>query len=373
MKRVLLVSKPVVPPWSDSSKNLVRDLALGIDRYQLHLMGNGQCPFERANVTWENVYSGAGSYAPSARQNARALWRVARPDRGIDLYHFFFAPNPTTSRILGPLMRAKRARSVHTVCSVPRSLDEVRRLLFADRVVAVSDHTADALQRAGVPGVRRIYPCIDPDRLRHDGENPLARELGVTGVPVVLYAGDLELPGMPELLVALLAQLRRLPTRAHLVIAARNKTAETRAAREALVTAATSAGLADGLSMLAEVAHVDQLLALTDVAVLPVPTLYRKMDIPLVLLEAMGREIPIVVSDLPPLVELTRDGGGAVVPVGDAGALGQRVGELLVDPDRRTRMGRAARRRVLAEFSIPCATRAYERVYEEILDEPDER
>ena len=42
MKHVLFVSKPVAPPWSDSSKNLVRDLAEGIDRFHLHLIEHGR-------------------------------------------------------------------------------------------------------------------------------------------------------------------------------------------------------------------------------------------------------------------------------------------------------------------------------------------
>jgi glycosyltransferase involved in cell wall biosynthesis len=265
------------------------------------------------------------------------------------------------------MMRLKRQRTVHTVCSVPRDVVRARRLLFADRVVAVSDHTADALTRAGVAGVRRIYPCIDPDRLQFAGENALAKALRVEGQTVVLYAGDIELTGVPHLLVELLAGMRRLSPGTTLVIAARNKTTETSVARRAVQEAAAAAGLSDGLRLLEEVERIDQLLALTTVAILPVPTLLRKMDIPLVLLEAMAQEIPIVVSDLPPLRELARDDCGITVPAGDVEALLRSVTGLLGDADRRRRMGRAGRSRVQMEFSIARAAKAYEDLYEEIL------
>ncbi len=38
MPEVLFVSKPVAPPWNDSNKNLVRDLARGMTRYRPHVM-----------------------------------------------------------------------------------------------------------------------------------------------------------------------------------------------------------------------------------------------------------------------------------------------------------------------------------------------
>jgi phosphatidylinositol alpha-1,6-mannosyltransferase len=34
MARVLMISKPVAPPWNDSSKNLVRDVASHLERHR---------------------------------------------------------------------------------------------------------------------------------------------------------------------------------------------------------------------------------------------------------------------------------------------------------------------------------------------------
>ena len=71
MAEVLFVSKPVAPPWNDSSKNLVRDIAGHLERHSPVLMGRpGQaCPIDRGRV--EAVYGAAseGSFAPSIREN----------------------------------------------------------------------------------------------------------------------------------------------------------------------------------------------------------------------------------------------------------------------------------------------------------------
>ena len=59
MAEVLFVSKPVAPPWNDSSKNLVRDIAGHLRRHSPVLMGRaGQTnPIDRGRV--EAVYRAA--------------------------------------------------------------------------------------------------------------------------------------------------------------------------------------------------------------------------------------------------------------------------------------------------------------------------
>jgi phosphatidylinositol alpha-1,6-mannosyltransferase len=369
LTRVLLVSKPIAPPWNDSSKNLARDLALGVERAEVHLMGTGAEPFSKPNVIWERVYREAGDFAPGLRQNARALRRVACRDPAVGIYHFFFAPNPTTSAVLRAVMRLKRQRTVHTVCSRPFDPSGSARLLFADRVVAVSDDTAAALRSAGVPGVTRIYPSVEPERLRFEGTNALARELGLEGLAVALFAGDIEVEGVVSLLTRTAVLLHRDAPTARLVVAVRDKTRDSRPARAALERELHAAGVRDAVVLLGQVDRMDQLLALTSVAVLPVPTLHRKMDLPLILLEALGLGIPIVVSDLPPLLELLRSPCGWAVPVGDAAALAATLSRVLADAELRARAGAAGRSAVLREFSIRAAARAYEEIYGELEHE----
>jgi len=79
------------------------------------------------------------------------------------------------------------------------------------------------------------------------------------------------------------------------------------------------------------------------------------------LLEAMAHGRAAVVTDCGGLPELVVEGQtGRVVPVGDAGALGRALAELLVDDAARERMGEAAARRVEAEFTLERVTERLE-------------
>lgn len=69
-------------------------------------------------------------------------------------------------------------------------------------------------------------------------------------------------------------------------------------------------------------------------------------------LEAMAFAVPCVGSDSCAMPEIIADGvTGAVVPAGDADALGARLLELAADPDAARRMGEAARARLLERFT----------------------
>ena len=88
-----------------------------------------------------------------------------------------------------------------------------------------------------------------------------------------------------------------------------------------------------------------------------------------VLLEAMAMALPVVSTELGTGTSWVNQDGvtGRVVPANDPAALAQAIRELLADPERRRQMGRAARERVEAEFSLPRMVRRIEAVYERVL------
>ncbi len=97
-----------------------------------------------------------------------------------------------------------------------------------------------------------------------------------------------------------------------------------------------------------------------------VPSLYEGFSLPTA--ELMACETPLVVSRAGAIPEVVgRDGECAdLVTPGDVGELELAIAELLDDPERRARMGKAGRARVLDRFSwhaVAVATAAaYERV-----------
>lgn len=96
----------------------------------------------------------------------------------------------------------------------------------------------------------------------------------------------------------------------------------------------------------------DQFLALLGVSAVHVYLTYPFL-LSWSLIEAMAMECAIVASDTPPLHDAIRNGReGLLVPFFDRAALVDAICSLLDDPARRAILGRQARERALAEFSL---------------------
>jgi len=368
MADVLMISKPVGPPWNDSSKNLVRDLALGMTRHRAVVLTRRHEPVALGQARAEGIYApGTAGFSPALRDNARVLLRLLTGER-LDLWHFFFAPNPRTSRASAFASRLRRVPTVQTVCSAPRADADARRLLFADKTVVLSRHTETRLLEAGVPrgSLVRIpppVPALTPptDAARRATRVRLSLPLDA---PLVLYPGDLELSEGASVAVDALAQLATRD--AVLIMACRAKTAGARDAEARLREQAGRAGVQQRVLWVGETPRIHDLLAAVDVVVLPAENLYAKMDHPLVLLEAMALARPVVVAAGSPAAELA-EGEGAVAVPARPDSVAEAVDALLADVEARAALGDRARRHVLAVHGIEAVARAHEALYDELL------
>jgi len=88
---------------------------------------------------------------------------------------------------------------------------------------------------------------------------------------------------------------------------------------------------------------------------------------PMVLMEAMAGGLPVVAYAAGGVRELVDAipgcPAGYVVPIGDVGAVAQRVQQLCGDPEARSRMGAAGRAAVEARFTLERAIVAHEQIY----------
>jgi phosphatidylinositol alpha-mannosyltransferase len=88
----------------------------------------------------------------------------------------------------------------------------------------------------------------------------------------------------------------------------------------------------------------------------------------IVLIEAMASGVPVVAADIAGYDEVVTTGlDGLLVPPGNPGALAAAVGELLADPDRRSRLAGAGRERA-RHYAWPRVAQQVEAVYREVLD-----
>lgn len=89
------------------------------------------------------------------------------------------------------------------------------------------------------------------------------------------------------------------------------------------------------------------------------------------ILEAMATGLPVLATNVGGNVELVQEGEtGMLVPPADHVAMARAMRTYLVNPDVRSRHGRAGRKVVEDRFSIDAMVQGYLTVYDRLLDEP---
>ncbi|MFT3922507.1 MAG: glycosyltransferase family 4 protein [Myxococcales bacterium] len=368
MAAVLFVSKPIAPPWNDSGKNLVRDLARGLRRHRATLMVRGESDAQLTSADLAPIYRAhSGGFAPGLSDQARVMAHLLS-SRSYRLWHFFFAPNPKSCLAGRIATGLRRTRSVHTLSSAPKDPRAIVPQLFADVSVALSRHTQDRLLNAGLAPERlvRIAPAIEPlhapsaERFLH-----LRDELGLPrDAFVVVYPGDLEFGEGGSLCIEAVRALGRSDVR--LVMACRTKTPRAVTVEHALKERVAREGLSHQVSFVGETRRIHDLLACADVVCLPSADLYAKMDYPLVLLEAMSLARTVIVAKGSAAEELCEGDAALSVEV-QADALAAALTQLADQPHRRAQVGLTASRAVGERYTYTAMAAAYEALYDRLL------
>jgi glycosyltransferase involved in cell wall biosynthesis len=371
--RVLFVSKPIAPPWNDGSKNLVRDVARNLVRARPTVLTTEGAPSLGDRVAMEPIYATAGRFAPGLAQNARVVRRLLGGD-ALDVWHFVFAPNPASSTVARVTSRTRRllgwkGRVVQTIASAPRSFDGVSQWIFGDVVVVVSEWMRGRLLGAGAKqDVRVIQPCAEaPATPTEERKRAVRASLDLGDAPIVLYPGDYEVSrGAATVARAVAALTAKVPA-ARVVFACRAKTAKTAEARAVVERDLRAAGLHDRTRHAGDVSDMPALLAASSAVAFPVDDLYGKVDVPLVLLEALALGIPVVAARGGPLEALA---SARFVDPDDDAALAAELTRFLLDPTFARDVAARGTSLFAARFTPRAAAAAYDDLYGEALASP---
>jgi phosphatidylinositol alpha-1,6-mannosyltransferase len=368
------VSKPIVPPWHDGSKNLVRDVASHLRRARPTVLVTDapRDPLLGDRVATEAVYRSSGRFAPSVTANARVLARLLAKDPH-DLWHFVFAPNPASSAA-GRVARATRrmlgwrGKVVQTIASAPRDFDGVKRLLFGDVIVVLSEWTRARLLAEGVSGhLEVIPPCAAaPVRPSPAAIERVRERYDLGDEKVVLYPGDYEVSTGATTFADAIPSLAARSRETVFVFACREKTTGAGAARARVMEQIASAGLSGRVRHVGEIDDLHALLAASSVVAFPVDDLYGKVDLPLVLLEALSLGVPMVLARGGPLETLT---AASFVDPGDAAELAAAILALLETSGEAEAKGARGKELYERSFAPQVVANRYDALYEEMTTE----
>ena len=255
--------------------------------------------------------------------------------------------------------------SEHAEYAQRRWAAETRAMLAVDAVVTLSEAMRREVIERGVAEDRAVVVAngVDVEFFAPRPRDPaLAARLGLSGRAVFGYLGNLDHAREgQELLVEATAHLRARGRKVACLIVGDG------ARRAELEALAVRRGVADAVVFAGQVPHneVPALYAQFDVFVVP-----RRDDraarfvTPLKPFEAMASGVPLVVSDLPALVEVAApEERGLRFPTDDVDGLVAVLERLLGDPALATRLGAAGRAWVTAERTWASNGRRYRDLY----------
>jgi glycosyltransferase involved in cell wall biosynthesis len=130
--------------------------------------------------------------------------------------------------------------------------------------------------------------------------------------------------------------------------------------REDLVGLARKLGIEDRVVFAGYRRDVARVLAAIDVFVSPT----HREGFGVAVAEAMAMEVPVITSRIPPLTQIVTEGEtGLFAEVGNADEFAAAIETLLISPQRRTEIGKAARRHVISHFSLTGMCQAHEQLF----------
>ncbi len=366
-----MISKPIVPPWDDSAKNIVAAQIRHSATYRYCILTDGSSQAQLQNAVAAPIYSNRGRYSPGFFENLRVMGYGMR-SRGVSLYHYFFAPNLVSSLAGRVQKTVARVKTVQTICSAPASYEGIRSLIFTDRVIVLSAHTKRALVNAGIDRdrIRYIKPGIEPlTPLAKIERNDLRRAYDLPiQAPVVVFPGDYEFSQAANTVARAVPLLHKALPEIIVVFACRIKRAPSLRIRDAIKRDLKAVGRVGSVRFLEDIPDMPAFIGAADLVLMPAESLYAKMDVPLVLLEALSRGVPVVLSATPPLDELLETGAGVGVPPCDPQALADAVISLIKNRPLREKMGHTGTRAVNTHYCAATMAAAVESVYDEVLN-----
>jgi glycosyltransferase involved in cell wall biosynthesis len=200
------------------------------------------------------------------------------------------------------------------------------------------------------------FVSVIPNGVRPAAPGPatLRRELNLApGDPLIVAVGNLyPVKGHAHLIAGFAAIANEFPT-AHLAIAGRGEL------RDALQECAVAHHIADRVHLLGLRADVAGVLASADLFAMP--SLAEGM--PLSLLEALFRGLPVVATDVGEVRQMLAGGAGVVVEPANSAQLAIAMRGILRDPSRARSLGEVARGRAATKFDLQHTVDRYADLY----------
>ena len=368
MKKILLVTRPIAPPWDEASKNFAFYLAKTLSSFNFFLLTNGFIPNLPSHIHQKPIYT---SNKLSYFQKIRLL-KLVRMKNDFDIIHFMLTPNKLNTFSFKTFIKSKRAKIIQTIATLREDLfkdEDFKNILFADLIITYSDYAKNKLVSLGFQNVTRIYPGIDLTHYKKkEKKSEYMQKYGFYDSDFVInFSGEyMRLGAMNDVVQSFIEISKAIPN-AKLSLAVRIKNAQDAEKKKEVMEIFKKNNLIERVAFHDDGTYeMPDIYNLCDISIFPVRDMIGKFDVPLAVIEAMACEKPVIISDLPILREFAKEENSVRIEKGNIKQLNAAILDLYENPDKRNLIGKNARLYVEENFDINSVAKQYQTVYEKL-------
>ena len=367
-KKVLLATRPLVPPWDEASKNFAYFLAKHITKHRLTVFTTPTVlPELPTTVTQDPCYTGAHL---DFNQKLRLLNALRKHRDYFDITHYLFTPTRRNTSMIKFLSHPSHGKTIQTIATLREDLykpSELKNLFFADHLVVYSDYSKTRLEKLGFTNVSRIYPGIDLDLYQPRAKDAAAMKFfNLTESDfVVMYPGEYMRLGATDMITLwLIDHYKKSPnSKMKFVFACRIKHDDDAMKKNEIKQRFERAGIMKNILFTDTYGDMPTLYSIADVVIFPVNDMRGKFDVPLVIIEAYASGKPVILSDLPIFGEFSGSEFCVTIPRGSIADLREKLAYLRDNQEVRNTLGRNARTFVEKNFDLKKTVDEYESLY----------
>lgn len=373
MRKILLVTRPIAPPWDEASKNFAYTLAKSFsaqENLELHLMTRGILPELPKNIVQENIYTSSENDFTFSQKIRSLLFQWKNKDK-FDIAHYFFTPTKLNSFVIKNFLRNNKTKTIQTVATLREDIfsdTEIKSLMFADQIITYSDYAKNKLNSLGFEKVTRIYPGIDLEYYK-----PSPKDEGLLSTFnfqlsdfIVAYHGEYTRLGATDDIVNFILKYYSIlkENNIKIVFACRIKNDADQRKKEEVMKKLEENNCLDRAVFTDTVFDVAKIYNMSDAIIFPVQNMQGKFDVPLAAIEPMACEKPVIISDLPILQEFAKPEHSVIIEKGNIEQLKNAILDLYNNPEKRMALGKNARKFVEEKFDIKKVAEEYKKIYE---------
>lgn len=367
MRKILLITRPICPPWDEASKNFAYYLAKNIQGIEFGLLTKGNVPDLPANVHQHPIYT-SGSLNFDFWQKSKLL-KLINIRKQYDVLHFMLTPAKLNSFAFRTFLKSKQLKTIQTVATLREDLfrdSDFKKILFADLIITYSAYAQNKLKSLGFENVKCVYPGIDLEYYLPAPKNiKLMNDWKIAATDfIVTYPGEYARLGATDDIAEVIIKISRPDIK--FIFACRIKNERDAIKKAAIQKKLAQAGALDKVIFTDTYGDMEKIYNLSDVILFPVRNMQGKFDVPLAVIEAMACAKPVIISDIPILREFANEKNSAIIKTGDIPALQSAILDLQQNTIRREHIGQNARRYVEENFNIKAAAEKYARIYTEL-------